>query len=202
MRLQKPSQEQRPVVSPVPARSNAPEPVLVWDWPLRACHWSLAFFVVIASFTPNKYDGLHRFAGYVVLGLIIFRLGWGFLGTRYSRFRTLGRRLRAMRQYLRDMRHGKTGRYLGLNPAGAAMLVAVLLLLAISTVTGWMQVTVRFFGVWWVEDTHAYSSDAVMILVLLHVLGVLWMSLLQGENLVRSMITGWKRRHAVHRDPD
>ena len=78
MRLQKPSQEQRPAVSPVPARSNAPEPVLVWDWPLRTFHWALAFFVVIAWFTPNKYDGLHRFAGYIVLGLIIFRLGWAF----------------------------------------------------------------------------------------------------------------------------
>ena len=179
-----------------------PERILIWDWPLRAYHWALVIFVVIAWFTPNKYDSLHRFAGYTVLVLIVFRLGWGFLGSRYSRFRTLRRRLRAMPQYLRDLRHGKTGRYLGLNPAGAAMLVAVLLLLAISTITGWMQVTVRFFGVGWVEDSHAYSSDAVMILILLHVLGVLLMSVLQRENLVRSMITGWKRRQAVPRDPD
>ena len=50
------------------------------------------------------------------------------------------------------------------------MLVAMLLLLAVSTISGWMQVTVRFFGVWWVEDTHAFSSDAVMVLVeLVHV---------------------------------
>lgn len=141
----------------------------------------MAFFVVIAWLTPNKFDNLHRFAGYTVLGLVIFRLGWGFLGTHYARFRTLERRLRAMPQYLRDIGHGKTGRYLGLNPAGAAMLVAMLLLLAISTVTGRMRVTVRFFGVWWVEDTHAYSSDAVMVLALLHVLGVLWMSVRQEK---------------------
>jgi cytochrome b len=192
--LQNTPQDKRSSAPSFPARINAPEPVYVWDWPLRACHWALAFFVVVAWFTPNTYDSLHRFAGYAVIGLIVFRLAWGFLGTRYSRFRTLRRRLRAMPQYLGGLRRGKTGRYFGLNPAGAAMLVALLLGLAISSITGAMQVTVRFFGVWWVEDTHAWSSNAVMILVLLHVLGVLWMGVRQGENLVRAMITGWKRR--------
>ena len=167
--------------------------VRVWDWPLLAYHWALAFFVLLAWVTPNKYDTLHRIAGYIVLGLIVFRLGWGFVGTRYSRFRNLMLVFRAMPRYLRNLRHGNTGRYLGLNPAGAAMLVAMLLLLAISTISGWMQVTVRFFGVWWVEEIHLYSSNAVIVLVVLHVLGVLLTCVLRKENLVRSMITGWKR---------
>jgi cytochrome b len=74
-------------------------------------------------------------------------------------------------------------------------MVALLLLLMVSTITGWMATTVRFFGVPWVEDTHGYVSDAVMVLVIVHVLGVLVMCVLQRENLVRAMITGWKRRH-------
>ena len=180
----------------MPARPRAPDMLKVWDWPLRACHWALAVFVTIAWFTPSTYDGLHRFTGYTVLGLVVFRLAWGFLGTRYSRFWTLRRRLRATPQFLWNLRRGKTGRYLGLNPAGTAMLVAMLLLLAISTVTGWMSTTVTFFGVPWVEDTHGYTSDAVMILAVLHVLGVLVMCALQRENLMRSMLSGWKRRHA------
>jgi cytochrome b len=73
------------------------------------------------------------------------------------------------------------------------MLMALLVLLALSTLTGAMQVTVRFFGVWWVEDTHAYASDAVMILVVVHVAGVAMVSLLQRENLVRAMFSGRKR---------
>ena len=60
----------------------------------------------------------------------------------------------------------------------------------------------RGSSAWIMNDSHAYSSDAVMILILLHVLGVLLMSVLQRENLVRSMITGWKRRHPVRRDPE
>src|SRR3954452_9485847 len=80
---------------------------LVWDWPLRLWHWTLALFVFIAWFTPNKYDSLHRFAGYVVIGLLVFRVAWGFLGTRHSRFRTLRARLRAAPAYLWGLRHGK-----------------------------------------------------------------------------------------------
>jgi cytochrome b len=52
---------------------------------------------------------------------------------------------------------------------------------------------VTFFGVWWVEDTHTYSSDAVIILVVLHIVGVIAMGILQRENLVRAMFTGRKR---------
>lgn len=178
----------------MPARSDAPEMVKVWDWPLRAFHWSLAFFVLLAWFTPGKFDSLHRFAGYAVLVLIAFRIGWGLWGTRFSRFHAIGRRLRAAPAYLVNLYRGKTGRYRGLNPAGTAMLVTMLILLLLSTITGWMSTTVRFFGVPWVEDTHGYVSDAVIVLVAVHVLGVLVMCVLQRENLVRAMITGWKRR--------
>jgi cytochrome b len=181
--------------SAVPAHEDAPDMVKVWDWPLRAFHWSLAFFVLLAWFTPGKLDGVHRFAGYAVIVLIAFRIGWGLFGTRYSRFRALGRRLRAVPAYLANFRRGRTGRYRGLNPAGTAMLVAMLLLLTVSTVTGWMSTTVRFFGVPWVEDTHGYVSDAVIVLVVIHVLGVVAASVLQKENLVRAMVTGWKRKH-------
>jgi cytochrome b len=90
-------------------------------------------------------------------------------------------------------------RYLGLNPAGSAISMAMLVLLVISGVSGWMQVTLRFFGVAWVQDTHTYASDAVMVLVLVHVVGVLLMSIRQRENLVRAMITGWKRSGAAGR---
>ena len=98
-----------------------------------------------------------------------------------------------MLRYLGQITHGQTGRYLGLNPAGAAMSVALLALLAVSTISGWMQITERFFGVDWVETLHTCSSNLVLILAVVHVLGVLLMCALQKENLVRAMITGKKR---------
>jgi len=167
--------------------------VQVWDLPLRLWHWILAVLVLVAWVTPNAYDRLHRLAGYAVIALLAFRLIWGFCGTRYSRFSMLGVRLRATPRYIWNLRRGITGRYIGLNPAGTVMLVALLLLLAVSAITGAMSVTVSFFGVWWVEDTHAWTSDAVIILVVLHLAGVVVMGLLQRQNLVRAMLTGRKR---------
>ncbi|TCU70523.1 cytochrome b [Bradyrhizobium sp. R2.2-H] len=188
--------EERGVSDRTPANRPVARTVAVWDLPLRLWHWVLAISVVIAWFTPTAYDGVHRIVGYAVIGLLAFRLLWGFMGSRYSRFRMLGVRLRAAPNYLWNLRRGMTGRYIGLNPAGSLMLVALLASLAVSTITGAMSVTVTFFGVWWVEDTHHYSSDAVIVLVVLHVVGVLAMGILQRENLVRAMFTGRKRiRH-------
>lgn len=177
-------------------RTPADRTVAVWDLPLRLWHWALAASVLAAWFTPTVYDSLHRIAGYTVIGLLAFRLVLGFWGSRYSRFRMVGVRLRAAPNYLWNLRRGITGHYLGLNPAGTSMLVALLVALAVSAITGALSVTVTFFGVWWIEDTHAYASDAVIVLVVLHIVGVVGMSLLQRENLTRAMITGRKRmRH-------
>ncbi|WP_027543823.1 cytochrome b/b6 domain-containing protein [Bradyrhizobium sp. WSM2254] len=176
-----------------PADKTAPRTIAVWDLPLRLWHWALAICVLAAWFTPTVYDRLHRIVGYTVLGLLAFRLVWGFWGSRYSRFRMVGVRLRAAPGYLWNLRRGMTGRYIGLNPAGTLMLVVLLASLAVSTITGAMSVTATFFGVWWVEDTHHYSSDAVIVLVVLHVVGVVLMGILQRENLIRAMITGRKR---------
>jgi cytochrome b len=167
--------------------------VLVWDLPLRLLHWATASCVFVAWLTPNSHDTLHRGAGYAVLALVPLRLLWGLFGTRYSRVRNPLRVMGVLPRYLLDIGRGRSRRYLGLNPAGSAMLMAMLILLLVSGVTGWMQVTLRFFGVAWVQDAHTYASHAVMLLALLHVLGVVLMSIRQRENLVRAMITGWKR---------
>ncbi|MDI3563008.1 cytochrome b/b6 domain-containing protein [Bradyrhizobium sp. Arg816] len=188
--------ETRGVSDGTPADRTASRTVAVWDLPLRLWHWALAVSILAAWFTPTVYDTLHRIVGYTVLGLLAFRLVWGFRGSRYSRFRMVGVRLRAAPHYLWNLRRGMTGRYIGLNPAGTLMLVALLLAIAVSAITGAMSVTVTFFGLWWVEDTHAIASDAVIVLAVVHVLGVVLMGLLQRENLIRAMFTGRKRiRH-------
>ncbi|HEV2160158.1 cytochrome b/b6 domain-containing protein [Bradyrhizobium sp.] len=179
-----------------PADRTAPRTVAVWDLPLRLWHWALAVSILAAWFTPTVYDRAHRIVGYTVLALLAFRLAWGVWGSRYSRFRMVGVRLRVAPRYLWNLRRGITGRYIGLNPAGTLMQVALLLAIAVSAITGAMSVTVTFFGIWWIEDTHAIASDAVMVLVVLHIAGVVLMGLLQRENLIGAMFTGRKRiRH-------
>lgn len=77
------------------------------------------------------------------------------------------------------------------------MAVALLVLLTVSTISGLMQISQRFFGVAWVEAVHTYSSNLALILVVVHVLGVILMCALQKENLVLAMITGKKRERGV-----
>ena len=165
----------------------------VWDLPLRATHWALALAIAVAYFTANILDSVHNVAGWLALGLVAFRTFWGFVGTRYSRFSTSVRPPAVVLRYLRRLLRGHPGRYLGLNPAGGAMLIGMLALAAVSAVSGWMQVTVRFFGVWWVEAIHTWSSHLVAALAVVHVLAVVAVSVLQRENLARSMFTGKKR---------
>ena len=167
--------------------------VKVWDLPLRIFHWTHATSVLIAWFSANILDTVHEIAGYTVIVLIAFRIVWGFTGTRHSRFRSFVRPLPVVLGYLGQVARGQTGRYLGLNPAGGAMSVVLLALLTVSTVSGWMQITERFFGVDWVEKLHTWSSNLVLAVVVVHVLGVLLMCALQKENLVRAMISGQKR---------
>jgi cytochrome b len=164
--------------------------VEVWDLPLRIFHWALAASVLIAWFSANILDTVHEIAGYTVIVLIAFRIVWGFTGTRYSRFQNSVQSPRTVLRHLWQFAHGQSGRYLGLNPAGAAMSYALLVLLAVSTVSGWMQLTERFFGVDWVEKLHTYSSILVLFQAVVQVLGVLLMCALQKDILVGVFITG------------
>jgi cytochrome b len=180
--------------NPPPVQSNAPAAVPVWDLPLRLIHWTLAASVLTAWFTANLFDTVHEIAGYVVIVLLVLRLAWSIAGNRHARLHNSIRPLRITLNYLRQMMCGEPGRYLGLNPAGAAMALALLLSLAVSSISGWMQVTRRYFGNEWVELVHTWSSNLVLGLAVVHVLGVLLACVLQKENLVRAMITGKKRQ--------
>jgi cytochrome b len=95
--------------------------------------------------------------------------------------------------YLRDALRFRAPRHLGHNPAGGAMIVALLTALAGTAATGFMMTTDAWWGAQWVEDLHEALANATLVLVGLHVVGVLFASIAHGENLVRAMITGRKR---------
>ena len=81
-----------------------------------------------------------------------------------------------------ELGRGRPGGHVGLNPAGAAMLVGSLVLVLVSAFSGWMQITLRFFGVDWVQELHTWSSYAVLVLAAIHIMGVALASVLQRQN--------------------
>ncbi|GAB2175696.1 cytochrome b/b6 domain-containing protein [Dongia sp. agr-C8] len=167
--------------------------VKIWDPFVRVFHWSLVASFAVAWLTAEDVRVLHEWAGYAAGALIGLRLVWGIMGTRYARFRQFIRSPGAVAAYLRDIATGREARYLGHNPAGGLMILALLATMAAVATTGWMQTTDTWFGVDWVEELHEALASVMLGLVGLHVLGVVVASLRHRENLVRAMFTGRKR---------
>lgn len=172
----------------------ADEPTVpVWDRFVRLFHWSTASLVLIAFLTTDDARWLHELAGYLVLVLIAARLAWGLIGTRHALFISFVAGPRAVLRYLVLLRAGRAPRYIGHNPAGGAMILALLLLLTIVAGSGWLSETDAYFGVPWVDHLHHYSAHLLLVFVGLHVAGAVVSSWLHRENLVLAMITGRKR---------
>ena len=165
----------------------------VWDPLVRIFHWSLVTSILIAWLSPGIFGDVHEAAGFAALGLICLRIVWGLFGSRYARFSQFLRPPKAIIAYLRDIRDARESRYLGHNPAGGAMIVALLLMTIATASSGWMMVTDTFFGIVWVEVLHKLTSHLLMLMVVAHLVGVLLASWRHHENLVRAMITGRKR---------
>ena len=99
---------------------------------------------------------------------------------------------RAVFTYLENLRRHDAPRFIGHNPAGGWMILGLLTLLVVISATGVMQLTRQFFGEEWVELTHEWSANALLVLIPIHVAGVAVSSLLHRENLIKAMIVGWK----------
>jgi cytochrome b len=170
-----------------------PATVKVWDLFVRMFHWSLATLFVAAYATGDELDRLHVAAGYAIAALLALRIVWGFVGPRHARFSNFVRPPREVLAYLRDAALLRGSRYLGHNPAGGAMIVALLAMLAATCITGIMMTTDAFWGARWVEEVHETLGNVTVSLIVFHVLGVLIASFEHGENLVKAMVTGRKR---------
>ncbi len=111
----------------LPARAAAaPALVPVWDKLVRVFHWSLVVLFVAAYATAEDAEGLHRLAGYSIAALLAVRVVWGFVGTRHARFTDFVRSPRAVVAYMKLAFTHRAPRYLGHNPAGGAMTLALM----------------------------------------------------------------------------
>lgn len=106
------------------------ERVKVWDIGVRLFHWTLVVLFTVAYLSGDDEGMLHIYAGYGVIALIAFRILWGVVGTRHARFADFIRGPKATMGYARSLFSGKPLHYLGHNPLGGWMVIALLLSLA------------------------------------------------------------------------
>jgi cytochrome b len=160
---------------------------------VRVFHWSLVALFVIAYVTGDEIEKVHIAAAYATAGLLALRIVWGFIGSRHARFGDFVRSPRAALRYIRDTLLLRARRYVGHNPAGGLMVIALIVMLAVTCLTGYLMTTDAYWGSEAMEEVHGALANATVALIALHVLGVLAASFEHRENLVKAMVTGRKR---------
>lgn len=178
-----------PAIPPVPGTPR----VRVWDPLVRIFHWTVAGGVILNLTLLRHEETPHIYVGYAVLAALLVRLSWGFVARGHARFASFVPGPRRLFVYLGAMAKRREPRYLGHNPAGAAMIVLLMALLAVIGTTGWMMGLDAFWGVPWVETMHEVAANLLIGAVALHVTGAIVESVRHRENLPLAMITGYKR---------
>jgi cytochrome b len=179
-----------------------PESRLVWDLPTRVTHWGLVLAVTgcwATHYAGIEWFGWHRRLGYTVLVLVVFRVAWGFVGTRHARFAVFLRGPRALLAYLRE--RGRTT--VGHNPLGGLSVLALLALLLLQAATGLfandeIMNMGPFYG--WIApelsnritSLHRASSDWLLVLIGLHLAAVAFYVRVRRQPLVNAIVTGRK----------
>jgi cytochrome b len=192
-----------------------PRIIMVWDLPTRLFHWLLVFFVIISFVTGNIGGNAmqyHEWSGFIILTLLLFRLVWGFVGSRESRFMSFIRGPSAVISYARILLCRRSAHYLGHNPLGGWSIIALLLTLLIQAATGLFAnddiVTEGPLFDWvgkatsdWITRIHKLNQQVIIALACVHVLAVLFYFFYKRENLVLPMITGGKRWSGPEAEP-
>jgi len=179
----------------------------VWDLPVRVVHVMLITCVAGAWLTREaQLIDLHAIFGYCALGLVAFRIAWGFLGSLHARFASFAYSPRETVAYLSSALRGAPQHFTGHNPAGSWSVFGLLALILAATASGVLAIGAMYgdgplplalsheAAALWLAS-HEVAAWAVLVLAALHVGGVAWGSRVHRENLVASMVTG---RKAVH----
>lgn len=180
-------------------------PLKLWDAPTRLFHWALPVLLAALWYTAQDITtlGWHMQLGYVLLTLLLFRIAWGFWGSRSARFSAFVQGPGSVARYAADLARGRMHRSFGHNPLGGWSVLLMLGLLLVQTLTGlfaddeiftqgplagWVSGDTRA----WLTGVHKANFNLILALVAVHVVAVVLHGVLKGDDLVRPMITGRK----------
>jgi len=189
--------------------------VRIWDLPLRLFHWLLAGAIAICLYTglDGGFEEMdwHQRSGYLVLGLVLFRLAWGFLGTHHARFANFLRGPGAVFAYARTLTTRSAAHAPGHNPLAGWTITLTLAVIALQAGTGlfasddlFIEGPLAHLAKGELSSTlntiHGLGQWTAGGLVALHLLAILWHRFALGEHIIRPMITG--RGQGGDADPD
>ena len=188
--------------------------VRIWDLPTRLFHWLIVALFAFSWWTA-EYDHLdwHMLSGYAILGLVLFRVYWGFAGSSTARFAHFLKGPRAVSDYARHVFERSGPSTPGHNPTGGWSVVALIFLLLLQTVLGLFAIDVdgvnagpldnlvSFETGRWFSHQHGKVFNLLLVFSGLHVAAILFYWLYKRENLISAMVTGSKRLPAADSQP-
>ena len=172
---------------------NAKQPILVWDMPTRIFHWLLVICFAAAWLTSEseRLQMIHYAFGYSACALILFRLVWGLIGTKYARFSQFIKGPNEIFGHLKGVLGSHQDVTPGHNPAGGIVMLGLMAIILLIGITGYWSVK-EFLGDL-MSEAHEVIASFALALVIIHIAAAVLMSVLQKENLVRAMVTGKKQ---------
>lgn len=166
--------------------------VLVWDLPVRVFHWLLVLSFAGAWMTAESeaQQMIHYAFGYTACALVLCRILWGQIGTRYARFNQFIKGPSKTTHHIKSLLNRQQDHQLGHNPAGALAMVLLMVLTLVLGITGYWIVKDLLSER--VGEVHEIIASMAMAVVTVHIAAAILMSFLQNENLIKSMVTGKK----------
>jgi cytochrome b len=164
----------------------------VWDVSVRLAHWLMAICFATAYTTgeSESWRLWHVYSGNGLLGIVCFRVLWGFVGTHHARFSDFVRPPSHGLRYLKCLFKGQAEHHTGHNPAGGWAVLGLLGLSATSALSGWF--VYQGAAADWQEKFHEIAANLTLLLVCIHVLAVILSCVLHRDNLVKTMLVGYK----------
>lgn len=184
-----------PAHEPDISLSNAPKTrqVRVWDILVRVTHWAVAAGITANLLFTEEGSELHQYVGYTAVGLVVIRLLWGFVGTRYARFSDFFPTPARIKHHLSDLSIRRTDeQHLGHNPLAAIMMFALWAVIIGLGISGYLMEAKIFGSKDILEEIHGILANSLYLLVPLHIISAIAMSYWERQNLIKSMITGNK----------
>ena len=182
-----------PAADPALSDDAAIGTVRVWDPAVRVLHWTLVAGVALGWSTTEWFGDWHKPVGYAALAVVVVRIAWGLIGPPHARFASFVRSPAVTVRYARLALSGHAPRYVGHNPLGGVMVIALFSCIGALALTGWLYTTDRYWGDETVERVHELFAWSLIGLVAVHVIGVVVAGRRHRENLVRAMVDGRKR---------
>lgn len=166
--------------------------IKIWDPLVRVFHWLLVLGFAANVLIVDDDSTLHNWIGYAIVGLVLTRILWGFVGTRYARFSSFPPSMAKATGQLTEIATGRKHIHRGHSPLGALMIYNLLLSMLAIGLTGYLMTTDMFWGTEWTEELHEAFVVWAEISVVLHIAAVIFESRRTKVNLPRAMITGYK----------